>query len=335
MIQTALIFILGFLAAGFLAVLVAPVIWQRAVVLTRRRLEAALPLTMAEISADKDAVRAEYAMMARRLEMTIKGLRQEIIAQSLAIEQAQSEARNASQTLSATETMRALLEERGQGLELDLEKTKAEVERLSAALADGELHVAQQLTELESLGAMYDEASFTASNPQIELVAQEAKIETMREEISALKETRRQVETQLRDAGLQNSAQERALDEERRRSKMLEQKNSELVSALSDVQEKLERREREFKRRRSKGGEQQPDDIEDAPGIALLRGRIKDLAAQMVALTAQVEGSGSEIHQLLARTSEADPADQAGGESLAQRIRALQRQADAAPQEKT
>lgn len=334
MIQTALIFILGFLVAGFLAVLIAPAIWRRAVLLTRRRLEAALPLSMAEISADKDAVRAEYAMTARRLEMTIKSLRQEIIEQSLAIERAESETRDITQTLTAAETVRTSLEERGQELERDFEKAKAEVEELSAVLAGSEQRVTQQLAELESLGAMYDEASFAASNRQIELVAQEANIENMREEISALNEMSRQTETQLRDAGLQNSAQDRALSEEKRRSATLEQKNSELVSALSDVQERLERREREAERLRGKGRQQQPDDIDDAAGIALLRERIKDLAAQMVSLTVQVEGSDSEIHQLLAKTSEVVASEQAAGQSLAQRIRALQKQAGTARQAK-
>jgi len=60
-IQATLIFILGFLSAVFLTVLVAPAIWRRAVALTHRRVEAALPLSLNEIRADKDALRAEHA----------------------------------------------------------------------------------------------------------------------------------------------------------------------------------------------------------------------------------------------------------------------------------
>ena len=43
---------------------------SRAVRLTMKRLEAATPLSMAEIQADKDQLRAEFAMSTRRLEMT-------------------------------------------------------------------------------------------------------------------------------------------------------------------------------------------------------------------------------------------------------------------------
>ena len=47
----------------------------RAVRLTMRRLEAATPLSMAEIQADKDQLRAEFAMSTRRLEMSVEQLK--------------------------------------------------------------------------------------------------------------------------------------------------------------------------------------------------------------------------------------------------------------------
>ena len=51
MIQLLLYFALGFLCAAFLAALVAPAVWRRAVMLTRRRIEASVPLTLDEIRA--------------------------------------------------------------------------------------------------------------------------------------------------------------------------------------------------------------------------------------------------------------------------------------------
>ena len=55
---------LGFLAATLLALVILPMVHARAVRLTMRRLEAATPLSMAEIQADKDQLRAEFAMAA-------------------------------------------------------------------------------------------------------------------------------------------------------------------------------------------------------------------------------------------------------------------------------
>ncbi len=114
-VQSILFFILGFLCAGFLALLVAPSIWRRAVVLTRRRIEGSLPLTQAEISAEKDQLRAGFAMEARRLEMTIAGLQQKAAGQAVDIgrlgEQfaaAQSEGVQKSEAIAALEGRLAL-----------------------------------------------------------------------------------------------------------------------------------------------------------------------------------------------------------------------------------
>jgi len=66
---------IGFLFAGLIGVAVMPLVHGRAVRLTIRRLEAALPQSMAEIQADKDLLRAEFAMSTRRLEMSVEQLK--------------------------------------------------------------------------------------------------------------------------------------------------------------------------------------------------------------------------------------------------------------------
>lgn len=53
---------LGFLAASLLWLLAAPGFWSRAVRLTTERLRESMPLSEAEIRADKDRMRAEYAL---------------------------------------------------------------------------------------------------------------------------------------------------------------------------------------------------------------------------------------------------------------------------------
>ena len=75
MIEAVMFAGLGFLAASLLALVTIPLIHARAVRLTIRRLEAATPLSMAEIQADKDQLRAEFAMSTRRLEISVEQLR--------------------------------------------------------------------------------------------------------------------------------------------------------------------------------------------------------------------------------------------------------------------
>lgn len=63
---------IGFLFGGLVGLMVVPLVHNRAVRLTIRRLQAAIPQTIAEIEADKDLLRAEFAMSTRRFEMNIE-----------------------------------------------------------------------------------------------------------------------------------------------------------------------------------------------------------------------------------------------------------------------
>jgi hypothetical protein len=75
MIELIMFVGIGFLLAGLLAVGVIPLVHARAVRLTTRRLEAMNPSSIAEIQADKDLLRAEFAMSTRRLEMSVEELK--------------------------------------------------------------------------------------------------------------------------------------------------------------------------------------------------------------------------------------------------------------------
>src|SRR5438034_11160914 len=75
MIEPIMFVGIGFLVAGLLVIGVIPLVHARAVRLTMKRLEAVTPMSMAEIQADKDLLRAEFAMSTRRLEMTVEQLK--------------------------------------------------------------------------------------------------------------------------------------------------------------------------------------------------------------------------------------------------------------------
>src|SRR5262245_45368895 len=75
MIEPIMYFGIGFLFASLLGLVIVTLVHNRAVRLTIRRLEAATPLSMAEIQADKDQLRAEFAMSTRRLEMSVEHLK--------------------------------------------------------------------------------------------------------------------------------------------------------------------------------------------------------------------------------------------------------------------
>jgi DNA repair exonuclease SbcCD ATPase subunit len=76
MIETAMLVALGFTIASLLALLIAPAVWRRAVRLTRREIEATMPISLADIKADKDLLRAESAVEMRRLELALEKAKQ-------------------------------------------------------------------------------------------------------------------------------------------------------------------------------------------------------------------------------------------------------------------
>src|SRR5262249_59297759 len=75
MIEGIMYFGIGFLVATLLGLFFVPLVHNRAVRLTMKRLEASTPLSMVEIRADKDHLRAEFAISTRRLETTIEELK--------------------------------------------------------------------------------------------------------------------------------------------------------------------------------------------------------------------------------------------------------------------
>ena len=81
MIEPIMFVGIGVFVAGLLVIGVIPLVHARAVRLTMRRLEALTPLSMAEIQADKDQLRAEFAMSTRRLEMSVEQMKAKTTSQ--------------------------------------------------------------------------------------------------------------------------------------------------------------------------------------------------------------------------------------------------------------
>jgi hypothetical protein len=122
-IESIMYFGIGFLFATLIGVAVIPLIHGRAVRLTIRRLKDSIPLSMAEIQADKDLLRAEFAMSTRRLEMSAERLKNKDTNQLVELSQ-KGDAIN-----------QLMIEREAQKVEVVALKTEVEVlkERLTAA----------------------------------------------------------------------------------------------------------------------------------------------------------------------------------------------------------
>lgn len=331
LLQSLLFFALGVLACGFVVVLVAPAAWRRAVRLTRYRLEATLPLSQAEIQAEKDGVRAEFAMAIRRLEMEVQALREKSATQLVEINRGQEAARQMQEKREAGESALTQSEARNSELRAELGQREDQFQQLAQSLGSAEKTIEARAGELEKLGQMYDEASFSSSNRQIELVARESELEQVRQDIAALRVERKQADEGRRGAVSESRAGREALRAEKKKTAELDKKLERLMATLADREDKLDRRERELARfREQQKGAAAPimttarNGAASDAGDAAMREEMQSLAAQMVALVVTLEGEGSPAAKALAASlNEARPVGAAV--SLADRVKALQK----------
>ncbi len=75
MIEALMLCGIGLLAGCLLMLIFFPAVHQRAVRLTRRDLVDAVPLTAKEMQAEKDQLRAQFAISVRRLELNMEQMR--------------------------------------------------------------------------------------------------------------------------------------------------------------------------------------------------------------------------------------------------------------------
>lgn len=369
--------------------LVAPAVLRRAVNLTRKRIEGSLPLTLDEIQADKDRIRAEAAMAIRRLEMSGEAARDRVATQLIEIDRRREEIKSLTEDRDGKGAAIAGLEAQLEAITASLQQRGQELERLSGQLAGVEAEKAALETELEQLGRLYEEASFASSSRQIQLVARESEIETLASEILHVKAQRKDADARAQEMALETRKAREALKVEKKRAEGLDRKLERLMSTLADREEKLERLERNSTRQRDVAGsasaagqavaamlggeaglqpdpeegsspgrsaaveqemarlsadrqrleqrltalarenrklktERAPANSEAAAENARLREQMSGLAAEVVHLTALLEGPQSPITQVL---DGADGGMQGDAPSLADRIRTLQRAA--------
>lgn len=250
MIQSILFFVLGFLCAGFLMLMVAPAFWRRAEMLTKRRIEATVPLSAAEIQADRDRLRAEFAMSTRRLEMKLKSLGDKATAQKIEIDRSREEMRRFG--ASSAEAEKALTKGEARNVELgaELERREDQIRKLADRLAEAERLVEQRALEFEKLGRLYDEAMLVSSNRQIELVARESDVDRLNVDVSAMRNQAKDHERRMLEAAAESRHAREALKVETKKVGDLEKKVERLMTSLADREEQLDRRERELARLR-------------------------------------------------------------------------------------
>lgn len=80
-IETIMLVALGFAVAALIALFLGRIAWVFALSLGKKRMQRSTPTTIAELQSDRDRLRAEYAMLSRRLELRMSELKAKLAEQ--------------------------------------------------------------------------------------------------------------------------------------------------------------------------------------------------------------------------------------------------------------
>ncbi|WP_438278597.1 hypothetical protein [Nitrobacter sp.] len=241
MVEPIMYLAIGFLVSMLCGLMIMPLVHNRAVRLTTKRLEAATPLSMAEIQADKDQLRAEFAMSARRLEMSVEQLKRKTASQSAELGKKADAINRLKVELGEKNAAIFKLEGHEQKVGAHLQSTEQELVTKAETLQSAEQTLVQSQAELARLRQELSDRSLTAESRQAELFVVRAQVERLNGRISEvekeLADTQALLERQ-RDVSAVNA---RERDDARRHVENLSQRIVTIDSQLIDKTKEAER----------------------------------------------------------------------------------------------
>jgi hypothetical protein len=178
MIEPIMYVALGFLAASLLALVTIPLVHARAIRLTLHRIEAATPLSMVEIQAEKDQLRAEFAMSTRRLEIGLEQLTAKTTCQLVELGKKTAMINRLEAELVAKTAMIFMLEARDNALKDQLHATEQLLTKngpqVDHTLAN---KLARTAPDLEHRAVLSD-------SQRIEIVALKTQVDTLKDQLA-------------------------------------------------------------------------------------------------------------------------------------------------------
>ncbi|HVX78313.1 MAG TPA: hypothetical protein VHB49_19445 [Bradyrhizobium sp.] len=183
MVEPIMYLAIGFLISMLCGLMILPLVHNRAVRLTTRRIEAATPLSMAEIQADKDQLRAEFAMSARRLEMSVDQLKSKTTSQLAELGKKTDAINRLKLELGEKNATIFALEAREKAIKEQLRATEEEFSVKTTALRSAEQALTDKQKELSKTTTQLSDRSVTADTRQVELIALRSQVEDLKNRV--------------------------------------------------------------------------------------------------------------------------------------------------------
>ena len=163
MAEIIMTFALGFLIASGIGLAMAMPMWRRAENVTEKRLRASSPVSLDDFNADKDRMRAEFAMSARKLEMSVENLRKKAETRLAELDRREREVMTLKEQI---EEKSSLATERGDEIaivtqrlaesEANLERGNAEIGKLREQLSEAQAVLARQAVAIREANSLVE-----------------------------------------------------------------------------------------------------------------------------------------------------------------------------------
>jgi chromosome segregation ATPase len=232
MVEPIMYLAIGFLVSMLFGLMIVPLVHNRAVRLTTKRLEAATPLSMAEIQADKDQLRAEFAMSARRLEMSVDQLKNKTTSQLAELGKKSDAINRMKLELGEKNATIFSLEARAKAVKEQLRATEEEFTVKTESLRDAEQALKEKQNDLAKLNAELSDRSKMAESRQVELVAVHAHIDELKNRVGDAEKEFAATQARLEQERSESEKATRELTEARSRVENLSQRVTDLDRQL-------------------------------------------------------------------------------------------------------
>src|SRR5450631_4282369 len=232
MIEPIMYLAIGFLVSMLFGLMILPLVHNRAVRLTTKRLEAATPLSMAEIQADKDQLRAEFAMSARRLEMSVDQLKNKTTSQLAELGKKSDAINRMKLELGEKNAAIFSLEAREKAVKEQLRVTEEEFAAKTEALRGAEHALTDKQGELAKINHELSDRSMVAETRQVELMAVRAQIDELKNRVGDAEKDFASTQARLEQERKDSEAATRELGDARSRVENLSQRVTDLDRQL-------------------------------------------------------------------------------------------------------
>ena len=252
MIEYALLFILGFMAAALLVMLIAPAVHQRIVRYTENRLKATMPLSPQEIRAQKDMVRALYAAENAKTAHELSREREKSMALSISNDSLSKEAARLAADNQEIKSQIADMSTEAADFRSRLRRADLDLTNLKETLRRAETAVASKDLELDDLTRRLARSNTELEGTRHELSLRESEIENIRLRMQTVRDEREELRRETKLLSRRAKDAEMRLTQEEHKVIRLEDKLGREIAEKTDFEALLERRNRELSELRQK-----------------------------------------------------------------------------------